>query len=103
MTFEQESVQPMRYAETPQDFHVIAKATLEAVASSQTFEPGTSLIATVWEQTGYHPADVQRIVAELVHEGVVEGSAENSRILTLTESGYALFQSYDQLMGLDQQ
>ncbi len=102
MTHEQEP--QLRKAETPQDFHTLAKASLEAVANNSTGALGGQIIADVQAATGYEPAAVAAVFMELGDQGVVERSLTDPRAgVVLTQAGQHVYQNYDQLMGLDQQ
>lgn len=102
MTYERDP--QSRKVETPQDFHEIAKATLDAVANNESGALGGEIITEVQQKTGYEPAAVAAVFMELGEQGVVERSLTNLQAgVVLTEQGQVLRQNYDQLVNPDQQ
>jgi hypothetical protein len=100
MTHEQEP--QLRKAETPEDFHALTKAMLEAVANNSTGALGGQIIAAVQASTGYEPAAVAAVFMELGNQGVVERSFTDPMAgVVLTQAGQRVYQNYDHLMGLD--
>ena len=94
----EQAAQP-RKAESPNDFKEIARSMLGAVATNQTGALGGEIIASVQEATGYEPAAVAAVFAEMGDQGVLERSMTNPRAgVVLTEAGQAFFERFDDLM-----
>lgn len=88
-----------RKAETPNDFKAIARSVLEAVSGNQTGALGGEIITGVHEVTGYEPAAVAAVFAEMGDQGVIERSMTNPAAgVVLTERGQVFFERFDELM-----
>ena len=88
-----------RKAESPNDFKAIARSLLGAVSTNETGALGGDLIAAVQAETGYEPAAVAAVFAEMGDQGVIERSMTNPRAgVVLTESGQVFFERFDELM-----